>query len=132
MYMTLTPRQRRRALRKKRNREKDEAYKKKAWEDGKLILENHNNRAFSPKYTIDLGQRLWEYFNKPWGSLEELTWELRKYKSRIQEWLILYSGDVPKDHIYQYFKTLLECYWDEPDKLLDYDRYWKANQDSTR
>lgn len=128
--MSRISRQARRRERKIRNREKDRSYKELAWDEGKLISENHNNKTYSPRYSIDLGERLWDLFKGDWESQDDLVWTLRKYKEKIQSWLILYSPDIEKGDIWEYFKNLLDCYWDEPDNLLRYDRQWKANKNS--
>lgn len=128
--MSRISRQARRRERKIRNREKDRSYKKLAWDEGKLISENHNNKTYSPRYSIDLGERLWDLFKGDWESQDDLVWTLRKYKEKIQSWLILYSPDIEKGDTWGYFKNLLDCYWDEPDNLLNYDRQWKANKNS--
>ena len=49
---------RRRLERHIRNKNKEIEYKAEAWENGKLIEENHNNGPYSSKYTLELGERL--------------------------------------------------------------------------
>jgi len=50
----------RRLERHQRNKKKEEDYKKEAWESGKLIEPNHNNKGYPVEYSLELGKRLLE------------------------------------------------------------------------
>jgi hypothetical protein len=73
---------RRRLERHIRNKNKEKAYKEEAWENGKLIEENHNNGPYSPGYTLELGQRLFQIMK----DVKE------RWLSRRTKRLMLFSG----------------------------------------
>ena len=66
----------RRLARHLRNKAKDETHKKEAWEQGKLIEPNHNNKGYPVEYSIELGKRLLE---KPF----------MYYRQKIRDYLLL-------------------------------------------
>lgn len=108
-------------------------HKKQAWEEGKLIEENHNQGPYSPEYTIALSERLVQYVNQerdkalnmePGSILDKRTQEplskdevyvrgFRKYKMKIQDLILYWNPTVQRNNDYYYLKTLLDTYWDE-------------------
>lgn len=101
-----------------RNREKEETYKKEAWESGKLIEENHNWDQYSPWYSEELGDRLVlilrDIILRSKDNNSYLV-EYRKWKDKIRDYIILSSVE---DQNYQTLKTSLEVYWDNQGEAL--------------
>ena len=54
----------RRRMRYERNVRKEIEHKNQAWNDGKLIEENHNQGPYSEQYTIAVSERLFQYVNQ--------------------------------------------------------------------
>ena len=121
----------RRRMRYLRNVRKEVEYKKEAWENGKLIEENHNNGPYSPGYSVELGNRLYNiiqsYKEQALNNSELLDdtqrneFMLRKfrmYRMKIRDFILHYNPDIPKTEAYEYLKFSIETYWDRPDKLL--------------
>lgn len=106
----------RRKIRHQRNKEKDTQLKKEGWERGKLILENHSGEDFSPGFTVELRNRLYDYVQErrakatdPYDFLRSF----RQYKSKIIQLILKYNPEVEKEEKYYFLKKLLEVYWDE-------------------
>lgn len=122
----------RRKLRYLRNIRKEVEYKKDAWENGKLIEENHNNGPYSPKYSIELGNRLYEiiksfkeqaFSNSSLNSVQKnefLLIKFRMYRIKIRDFILHYNPIIPKSEEYNYLKSLIEIYWDKPSELIYY------------
>jgi hypothetical protein len=119
----------RREQRYLRNKKKEEDYKKEAWESGKLIEENHNNKPYSPLYTSELGTRLYnilkdiEFKARDFTDVEKrrdyVVYRFRAYRKKIQDYILHYDPGTPKTEAYETLKYMLECYWDCPDKLWE-------------
>ena len=119
------------AERKRQNRAKDEAYKEEAWESGKLIEENHNQRYYSPEYTRALAKRLVYYITQDRESSNTSNEFLSRFQSRkkkIIDLIILWNPEVSREELpeHNYLKSLLETYWDriienkeDPECLLE-------------
>lgn len=122
----------RRKLRYLRNVRKEVEYKKDAWEKGKLIEENHNNGPYSPKYSIELGNRLYEiiksfkeqaFSNSSLNTVQKnefLLIKFRMYRIKIRDFILHYNPIIPKSEEYNYLKSLIEIYWDKPNELIYY------------
>lgn len=123
----------RRKARYLRNIRKEVEYKKDAWEKGKLIEENHNNGPYSPEYSIELGNRLYNiiqsfkeqaFSNKELNSSiqknEFLLTRFRMYRIKIRDFILHYNPIIPKSEEYNYLKSLIEIYWDKPNELICY------------
>ena len=121
----------RRRLRYLRNVRKEVEYKKEAWDNGKLIEENHNNGPYSPEYSIELGNRLYniiqsyknQVINDPSLSdnsqkNDSMLKKFRMYRIKIRDFILHYNPNIPKTEAYEYLKFSIEVYWDMPDKLL--------------
>ena len=117
---------RRRLERHIRNKTKEIEYKAEAWENGKLIEENHNNQPYSTKYTIELGTRLYNIMkdvNLKMSGFEGedkknyAIFRFRSYRKKIQDYILHYDPGTPKGEIYESLKRLIECYWDSSDDL---------------
>ena len=91
----------RRLARHLRNKEKDENYKKEAWESGKLIEPNHNNQGYPVEYSLELGKRLLE---KPF----------LYYRQKIRDYL-LFCPPAARDESWNILKQ-------EYDKWLDREK----------
>ena len=116
----------RRRQRHERNIRKEVEYKREAWDNGKLIEENHNGNPYSDVYTSDLGTRLYQIMQGIRIKMEELEEDqrqeyailrFRSYRKKIQDWILHYSPEVPKSEEYEYLKRLIEQYWDKPEGL---------------
>ena len=110
----------RRRMRYERNVRKEIEHKNRAWNDGKLIEENHNQGPYSEQYTIAVSERLFQYVNQERDRslqtetpAEEYIRGFRKYKMKIQDMILHWNPAVPKTPQYEYLKTTLEIYWDE-------------------
>lgn len=123
----------RRKLRYLRNIRKEVEYKKDAWEKGKLIEENHNNGPYSPEYSIELGNRLYnimQSFKEQAFNSKELLNSVQKnefliikfrmYRIKIRDFILHYNPIIPKSKEYNYLKLLIETYWDNPNELIYY------------
>lgn len=123
----------RRKLRYLRNIRKEVEYKKDAWEKGKLIEENHNNGPYSPEYSIELGNRLYnimQSFKEQAFNSKELLNSVQKnefliikfrmYRIKIRDFILHYNPIIPKSKEYNYLKLLIEIYWDKPNELIYY------------
>lgn len=123
----------RRKLRYLRNIRKEVEYKKDAWEKGKLIEENHNNGPYSPEYSIELGNRLYnimQSFKEQAFNSKELLNSVQKnefliikfrmYRIKIRDFILHYNPIIPKSKEYNYLKLLIETYWDKPNELIYY------------
>ena len=110
-------------------------HKKQAWEDGKLIEENHNDGPYSEEYTLAVSERLYKYVGQerdradavergeleyiskrtglPYTPQEVYVWGFRKYKMKVQDMILHWNPGVPKNHYYDFLKLTLEVYWDE-------------------
>lgn len=115
---------RRRLERHIRNKNKEKAYKEEAWENGKLIEENHNNGPYSQKYTLELGDRLYNIMKDVRMKMAEqedketyAIFRFRSYRKKIQDYILHYNPDVPKTEAYESLKRLIENYWDCPKDL---------------
>jgi hypothetical protein len=115
---------RRRLERHIRNKNKEKAYKEEAWENGKLIEENHNNGPYSPGYTLELGQRLFQIMKDVKEKMAEqedketyAIFRFRSYRKKIQDYILHYSPDAPKTEAYESLKRLIETYWDSSSDL---------------
>ena len=125
----------RRRMRYERNVRKEIEYKNQAWEEGKLIEENHNQGPYSAQYTIDLAERLYKYVGQekekarqvelgnivitdkltklPLNPDEVFVRGFQKYKMKIQDMILHWNPEVKKNNYYEYLKKILEVYWDE-------------------
>lgn len=119
----------RRRERYERNVAKEIDYKKRAWEEGKLIEENHNNKSYSAEYSKEISRRLVLRLEKAkeesCGDNELFLLKYRLYKNKIRDFILLCTPETctPEDEIYYNYNILkgsLEVYWDEPEKLLEY------------
>ena len=115
---------RRRLERHIRNKNKEKVYKEEAWENGKLIEENHNNGPYSPGYTLELGQRLFQIMKDVKEKMAEqedketyAIFRFRSYRKKIQDYILHYSPEVPKNEVYESLKRLIETYWDSSSDL---------------
>lgn len=135
---SIKKRERRRA-RYNRNVQKEFDHKVSAWNNGKLIEENHNQNSYSPEYTIAISRRLVDLLvverNRALKSEQPGEYFIngfRKYKQKIQDTILLWNRSVQINSDYIYLKQLLETYWDQvlgdsnPGALLqlaiDYDK----------
>lgn len=123
----------RRRMRYLRNVRKEVEYKKEAWENGKLIEENHNQGPYSANYSIELGDRLMKIIQgykemclKPNletgegpGGNELMIKKFRMYRMKIRDFIIHYNPGIPKTEAYEYLKNGIETYWDNPERLID-------------
>lgn len=120
-------------MRYERNVKKEIDHKNQAWQEGKLIEENHNQDPYSPEYTLALSERLVQYVNQertkaetmipgsildkktelPLSSDEVFVRGFRKYKMKIQDLILYWNPRVPRNNDYYYLKTLIDTYWDE-------------------
>lgn len=117
----------RRRERYERNVAKEQAHKKQAWEEGKLIEENYNQGSYTAEYTKELGGRIIEYLANDYSPVPELfLYTFRRYKGKIQDLILHWSEECEKDNTYNILKLLLETYWDStPEELATnvHDRY---------
>lgn len=123
---------RRRLERHIRNKNKEIAYKEEAWKKGKLIEENHNNGPYSPSYSLELGERLCSIMKDIYQKMEEqedketyAIFRFRSYRKKIQDYILHYSPESPKNRSYEFLKKLIETYWDCPKELwkeISYDK----------
>lgn len=114
--MSSARRKERRKQRYERNVAKEKAHKEEAWEQGKLILENHNRQEFSIEFSQALVNRLYEYLNQEFtNSLDQVDFvrRFRKYKDKIVEAMMLYNPTAPRDKEYYFLRDIMSCYWDE-------------------
>ena len=114
----------RRKMRHLRNIAKEVAYKKQAWENGKLIEENHNQGPYSPGYTQELAERLYNILknivNEEGTTKDKIIYRFRQYKMKIRDLILHWSPETEKNEIYNYLKGSLEVYWDDLDNLPDF------------
>ena len=120
----------RRRMRYERNVRKEQEYKKAAWESGKLIEENHNGGPYSPGYSIELGDRLFNIIqrykeqcleNNEVGSKNDyFVTKFRLYRMKIRDFILHWNPDTPKTPSYLFLKGAIETYWDCPENLLSY------------
>lgn len=110
----------RQRLRYEKNVQKETEHKKYAWDNGKLIEENHNQGPYSENYTIALSQRLVQYISQERERslqtetpAQEYVRGFRKYKIKIQDLILHWNPLIPRGIEYNFLKTLLEVYWDE-------------------
>jgi hypothetical protein len=110
----------RQRLRYEKNVQKEIVHKKHAWDNGKLIEENHNQGPYSENYTIALSQRLVQYISQERKRAlqtetpaQEYVRGFRKYKIKIQDLILHWNPLIPRGIEYNFLKTLLEVYWDE-------------------
>ena len=118
----MNKKQERRKLRHLRNIAKDQAHKKEAWEAGKLIKPNHNNKAYDPEYSAELGRRLLERLSNHKQlvtSNEECVGKFRLYKKKCIEYILHYDHSHGLSEDYNKIKLLLETYWDDVDNLIN-------------
>lgn len=117
----------RRRERYERNVAKEQAHKKQAWEEGKLIEENYNQGSYTAEYTKELSGRIIEYLANDYNPVPELfLYTFRRYKGKIQDLILHWSEECEKDNTYNILKLLLETYWDStPEELAAnvHDRY---------
>lgn len=118
----------RRRMRYERNVRKEQEYKKKAWEEGKkLIEENHNGGPYSGPYSIELGERLYNimqnYRNQclepEGGGNDRYVLRFRLYRQKIRDFILHWNPETPKTPAYEYLKAAIETYWDCPEKLIE-------------
>lgn len=123
----------RRRMRYLRNVRKEVEYKKEAWENGKLIEENHNQGPYSAGYSIELGERLMKIIQgykemclqpnpetgEGPGGNELMIKKFRMYRMKIRDFILHYNPDIPKTEAYEYLKNGIETYWDNPDNLIN-------------
>ena len=134
----------RRRMRYERNVRKEIEHKNQAWAEGKLIEENHNQGPYSAQYTIALSERLVQYVNQerdkalnmePGSFIDKRTQEplskdevyvrgFRKYKMKIQDLILYWNPEVPRNRDYEYLKNLLEAYWDKCIAERDFTGLW--------
>ena len=137
----------RRRMRYERNVRKEIEHKNQAWAEGKLIEENHNQDPYSAQYTIALSERLVQYVNQerdkalnmePGSFIDKRTEQplskdevyvrgFRKYKMKIQDLILFWSPDVPKNRDYEYLKNLLEAYWDNVVAERNFAGLWRVS-----
>lgn len=116
--------QERRRERHLRNVRKDQQHKQEAWEAGKLIKPNHNNKAYPPEYSQELGKRLVERLRSAKenaGNNEEFISKFRLYRKKCIEFILFYDHSQPLSEEYMKIKHLLETYWDDIDNLIKVD-----------
>ena len=99
---------RRRLERHIRNKTKEIEYKAEAWEKGKLIEENHNNKYYSPEFSLIMANRIAESI-KPYTEDKNSFFF---YKKKAIKLILLYNPDIEKNKNYYYIKKILEDYWD--------------------
>lgn len=109
----------RRRLRHERNILKDQTHKKDAWDSGKIIYENHNNKFFSPEYSVELTQRLWRMVLESLKSEETFIRDYQKIKPKLIDSILMYNPEIPKLDEYQLIKYSLELYWDNRDNMFN-------------
>ena len=105
-----------------RNVNKDIQHKKEAWESGKLIKPNHNNKSYSPEYSTELGKRLIERLQdskRNSMSNEEFVNKFRLYKKKCIEYILHYDHSQGLSDDYNKIKLLLETYWDDINNLIN-------------
>lgn len=107
-----------RRLRHERNVQKDKLHKEEAWEQGKIIYENHNNTFFSSEFSIDLINRLVEKIKSYLIEDEDrFLINYQKIKSKLIDSVLMYSPDIPKTSEYEFIKYSLELYWDNKNNM---------------
>lgn len=111
-------------MRHLRNIAKEVAYKKQAWENGKLIEENHNQGPYSSGYTQELAERLYNILknivNEEGTTKDKIIYRFRQYKMKIRDLILHWGPETEKNQIYNYLKGSLEVYWDDLDNLPDF------------
>lgn len=95
-----------RRLRHLENRKKDEELKKKLWDEGKLIYENHNNEYFTPEFSIKFAKRVEE-------KIKEGKTEFYKLKDHAVNAVLMFNPDIEKTESWRFLKQKLEEYWDD-------------------
>lgn len=114
--------QERRKQRHLRNVAKDLNHKKEAWEAGKLIKPNHNNKPYPIEYSQELGKRLLERLRNYKAIVttnEEFVSKFRLYKKKCIEYILHYDHQQAISEDYTKIKTLLETYWDDINNLIN-------------
>lgn len=107
-----------RRLRHERNVQKDKLHKEEAWEQGKIIYENHNNTFFSSEFSIELINRLVEKIkNYLIEDEDKFLINYQKIKSKLIDSVLMYSPDIPKTPEYEFIKYSLELYWDNKNNM---------------
>ena len=120
----MTRKQERRKARHERNVLKDQTHKKEAWEAGKLIKPNHNNKAYPPEYSTELGKRLVDRIRahkEAATTNEEFIGKFRLYRKKCIEYILHYDHSQGLSAEYIKIKQLLETYWDDTDNLINID-----------
>lgn len=98
----------RRKARHERNKAKDIETKICSWNRGKLIEENHNNKYYSPEFSLIMANRIAENI-KPYTEDKNSFFF---YKKKAIKLILLYNPDIEKNKNYYYIKKILEDYWD--------------------
>lgn len=129
----------RRLKRHLRNKYKDEAHKEEAWKNGKLIEENHNGGYYSPEYSLELCDRLYQrlynaqqlartmpensqYLVKSGGSRNGVfIYYFRRYRMKVRDLILHWPPTTEKTEGYNWLKGLIETYWDMPEELINYN-----------
>lgn len=113
----------RKELRRQKNIKKEQEHKKQAWEDGKLIEENHNDGFYSPEFTLKISSRLVERMtelkNTAEKDNEKIIQGFRSYKIKIRDTILRWSPAVEYNSDYYYLKKLIETYWDNSSNLIN-------------
>lgn len=112
----------RKEQRKQRNIQKEIDHKKEAWENGKIIEENHNDSFYSPEFTLKISSRLIEIFSglkKNITTNEEAIFKFRQFKAKVRDTILRWNPNVEYNQDYFYLKNLIETYWDSPETLIE-------------
>jgi hypothetical protein len=48
-----------------------------------------------------------------------VVFRFRAYRKKIQDYILHYDPSTPKTEAYETLKSLLETYWDEPEKMVE-------------
>lgn len=123
----------RRKERHERNILKERLYKEKAWEDGKLIEENHNQKPYSIEYTKNLAERLIKILiNNNNQDTKYIILNYQKHKQKIRDLILLWNPELEKNNIYFFLKKSLEIYWDNIELLPTFLKNNSINNNTTK
>lgn len=87
------------------NKERDIELKEEAWNRGKLIYENHNNKFFSLDFSIKFLDRVTEM-------VKSGDTEFYKLKEHAINAILMFNPELERTENWYYLKEKLEEYWD--------------------
>lgn len=94
-----------RKLRHLENKKRDYETKQQAWDSGKLIYENHNNKYFSPEFSI-------KFLERVVGMVKSGNTEFYKLKDHVINAILLFNPELERTEDWYFLKQKLEEYWD--------------------